>query len=398
MRAWHTDTFWCMTTEPGGAPMTRAIVSRRSAASPPALGPGPHAAGGPGVRVVLQLRATAAGHRPERVAHQVGGLSRMGNSARQRGAASARAPPCGAPGSTGAGPAGVARRAARHLLGRALRHHAPAPGPRLGAEVDHVVGALDDVQVVLDHDHGVARVHQPAQHVRAACARRRSAGRWWARRGCRACGRCRAGPARAPASRAAPRRPRAWSRSGPAAGSRGPRPSACSSRRSGAGAVEHACASATVMSSTSAMVRPGRGSRASRGCSGGPAGLAGHVDVRQEVHLDRAHAVALAGLAAAALHVEREAARLVAARPRLGHQAEQLADEGEGARVGGGVAARRAADGALVDGDDLVELPRRPPARGACRARRPRRAAGGPARGSRMSSTSVDLPEPLTRR
>ena len=53
--------------------------------------------------------------------------------------------------------------------------------------------------------------------------------------------------------------------------------------------------------------------------------------------LDRAHAVALAGLAAPALDVEREAARLVAAGARLRHQAEQLADEREGAGVGGGV-------------------------------------------------------------
>ena len=39
------------------------------------------------------------------------------------------------------------------------------------------------------------------------------------------------------------------------------------------------------------------------------ADLAGHVNVGQEVHLHPLHAVALAGLAAAALHVEGEAAR-----------------------------------------------------------------------------------------
>ena len=47
------------------------------------------------------------------------------------------------------------------------------------------------------------------------------------------------------------------------------------------------------------------------------ADLAGHVDVGQEVHLDLHEPVALAGLAAPALDVEREAARLVAAHPRL---------------------------------------------------------------------------------
>ena len=42
--------------------------------------------------------------------------------------------------------------------------------------------------------------------------------------------------------------------------------------------------------------------------------LAGHVDVGQEVHLDRDDAVPLAGLAPATLHVEREPPRLEAAR------------------------------------------------------------------------------------
>src|SRR4029453_3528430 len=45
--------------------------------------------------------------------------------------------------------------------------------------------------------------------------------------------------------------------------------------------------------------------------------LAGHVDVGQEVHLDLDLTVAAADLPAPALDVEREAARLVPARPRL---------------------------------------------------------------------------------
>ncbi len=40
------------------------------------------------------------------------------------------------------------------------------------------------------------------------------------------------------------------------------------------------------------------------------AGIAFHIDVRQEVHLDLDDAIALADLAASALHVEREASRL----------------------------------------------------------------------------------------
>ena len=84
--------------------------------------------------------------------------------------------------------------------------------------------------------------------------------------------------------------------------------------------------------------------------------VAGDVDVGQEVHLDLDDAVALAGLAAPALDVEGEAARLVAARLGLGQAREPVADRREGAGVGGRVGARRAADRRLVDVDDLVEV------------------------------------------
>src|SRR5207302_10110858 len=86
------------------------------------------------------------------------------------------------------------------------------------------------------------------------------------------------------------------------------------------------------------------------------ADVAGDVDVGQEVHLDLDDAVALAGLAAAALDVEREAAGLVAARLRLRQAGEPFADRREGAGVGRGVRARRAADRRLVDVDHLVEV------------------------------------------
>ena len=85
------------------------------------------------------------------------------------------------------------------------------------------------------------------------------------------------------------------------------------------------------------------------------AGLAGHVDVGQEVHLDLDRPVALARLAAAAADVEGEAARLVAAHLRLGRERVELADVREQVDVGGRVRARRAADRLLVDVDHLVE-------------------------------------------
>src|SRR3954453_3814679 len=69
--------------------------------------------------------------------------------------------------------------------------------------------------------------------------------------------------------------------------------------------------------------------------------LARHVDVRQEVHLDLDLGVAAAPLAAAALDVEREAPRLVAARPRLLRLGEQLAYLVEQPDVGRRVGARR---------------------------------------------------------
>src|SRR5262249_29981652 len=66
--------------------------------------------------------------------------------------------------------------------------------------------------------------------------------------------------------------------------------------------------------------------------------------------------VALAGLAASALHVEREPAGRVAARLCLRQAREPVADRREGARVCRGIRPRRAADRRLVDVDDLVEM------------------------------------------
>ena len=73
------------------------------------------------------------------------------------------------------------------------------------------------------------------------------------------------------------------------------------------------------------------------------------------MHLDLDDAVALTVLAAAALHVETEAARLVAAHTRFRHLREQVSDVGEDAGVGRRVRTRRSADRRLVDVDDLVD-------------------------------------------
>ena len=109
--------------------------------------------------------------------------------------------------------------------------------------------------------------------------------------------------------------------------------------------------------------------------------LARDEDVGQEVHLHPAHAVALAGLAAASLHVEGEAPGPVAPRARLGHQAEELADEAEGAGVGRRVRARacgRSGSGRSRSPCRSLPRPRAPrwrPGSGAARY------SGGPAPG-----------------
>ena len=87
-----------------------------------------------------------------------------------------------------------------------------------------------------------------------------------------------------------------------------------------------------------------------------PAILALDVHVRQEVHLDGPQARPLAGLAAAPDHIEGEPSWFVAANLGFRELGEKGSDFAEDAGVGGGVGAGRAPDGALVDGDDLVEV------------------------------------------
>ena len=84
--------------------------------------------------------------------------------------------------------------------------------------------------------------------------------------------------------------------------------------------------------------------------------VAGHIDVRKKVHFNLQNAVARAGLAPAALDVEAEPVLPVAARFGVGRGGKDLANQVEHAGIGGGVGARRAADGRLVDADNLIQL------------------------------------------
>ena len=86
------------------------------------------------------------------------------------------------------------------------------------------------------------------------------------------------------------------------------------------------------------------------------ADLTGHVDIRQEVHLNLQQAVAGAGLTAAAADIEREAPRAIAAQLRVLCGGKERADIVKQAGIRRRVGARRAADGALVDVDDLIQI------------------------------------------
>ena len=84
--------------------------------------------------------------------------------------------------------------------------------------------------------------------------------------------------------------------------------------------------------------------------------LAGHVHILEEVHLQLLEAVALAGLAAAARHVERERAGAEAEGLRARQRGVDLADLVERLDVGHGIRAGRPTDRLLVDEADTLEV------------------------------------------
>ena len=243
-----------------------------------------------------------------------------------------------------------------HLFGRARGDDPAAAGAPFGPEVDHVVGRLDHVEVVLDDDDRVALVDELVQHVeQLARVLEMQAGRRLVEDVERA-----AGAALRQLLRqlhalrlAARQRRRRLAELDVAEADVLQRAQLVGDRRKVLEQrqrlidrqVEH------VGDRLAAILDLERLAVVAAAL----ALLARDVDVGQEVHLDRDHAVALARLAAAALDVEREAARLEAARLRVGHHREQIADEGEQAGVGGRIRSRRAADRRLIDLDHLVD-------------------------------------------
>src|ERR1700744_5527105 len=60
---------------------------------------------------------------------------------------------------------GVRLFVARDLLRRALRNDSAAAFAAFGTEIDDPVGLLDDVEMVLDDEHGVAKRYQSLKYV-----------------------------------------------------------------------------------------------------------------------------------------------------------------------------------------------------------------------------------------
>src|SRR5690606_31667264 len=77
--------------------------------------------------------------------------------------------------------------------------------------------------------------------------------------------------------------------------------------------------------------------------------IARYVDIRQKVHLNFGHSVALAGFTASAFNVETEAAWLISARPSFLSAREKIPYRGKYPGISGWVGARCSSNRTLVD-------------------------------------------------
>ena len=84
--------------------------------------------------------------------------------------------------------------------------------------------------------------------------------------------------------------------------------------------------------------------------------LAGHIYIRQKMHLDFQNAVSFACFAASPLEVEGESACIIATGLGILRSGEQLPDVREYPGVGGRIGTGSSADGGLVNVDDLVQM------------------------------------------
>ena len=60
---------------------------------------------------------------------------------------------------------GIAFRILRHFFWRSCGHDLAAAVAAFGAEVDDPIGGFDHLEIMLDHHHGVALIHQLMQHL-----------------------------------------------------------------------------------------------------------------------------------------------------------------------------------------------------------------------------------------
>ena len=169
------------------------------------------------------------------------------------------------------GTAGGRRLACGDFLGRSRGHDAAAAAAALRARDRYVVGRLDHVEVVLDDDHRVALIDELVQHVeQLARVLEVQAGRRLVEDVERAA-RCRASTAPSPASPAAPRRRQRRRRLPELDVAEADLLQRAQLVRRSAGSSR--AAAAPDRPSDRARRRStcrGTGSRASRGCSGGP--------------------------------------------------------------------------------------------------------------------------------
>ena len=220
--------------------------------------------------------------------------------------------------------AGVAGLDLGDVLGRALGDDRAAAGAALGAHVDDPVGGLDHVEVVLDDEHRVARVDQPAEHAeQLADVLEVQAGGRLVEDVDGAAGRAllQLGGELDPLRLAAGQRRRRLAEPDVAEPDVDERAQVPGDRRDGREELgrlldRHVEDLGDGLALEVHLERLAVVARA-------VADLARDVDVRQEVHLDLDRAVAGAGLAAAALDVEGEPARQVAADLGLGRLGEQ---------------------------------------------------------------------------
>ena len=253
--------------------------------------------------------------------------------------------------------AGVGGGDLRDGLGRPLGHELPAGVSALGPEVQDPVGALDHVEVVLDHEHGVAGVDQALEHAEEPphVVEMEPGG----------------GLVEDVEDVVAQ----------PGAQLRGDLEAlGLAARERGGGLAEAEVAEAHVLEHLEPARQPRRGGEERDGlvdrhlehladvaplvgdlpdvrAVAAPLALAArHVDVLEEVHLELLEAVALAGLAAPAGDVEREVARPEPEGLGLRQAREQPPDVVERLDVRDRVRPRRPADRLLVDEPDPAQV------------------------------------------